>query len=53
MDKSRNNVQAAVTFVSLFNETYYRTVSHTLSSYVSDGFLKDLFDKNSSVTNSC
>ncbi|CAB4423745.1 unnamed protein product [Rhizophagus irregularis] len=49
MDKSRKSNQAAVDFVSKFNEIYFRSISHYLSSFVQDGFLKELFEKNPSA----
>ncbi|PKK61709.1 hypothetical protein RhiirC2_791407, partial [Rhizophagus irregularis] len=48
MDKSRTPNEEAVDFVSLFNEQYFNTVTYHLSSFVQDGFLKDLFEKNPS-----
>ncbi|CAB4437112.1 unnamed protein product [Rhizophagus irregularis] len=48
-DKSRTQNKAAVDFVSEFNEIYFRSISHILSSFVQDGFLKELFEKNPSV----
>ncbi|CAB4432324.1 unnamed protein product [Rhizophagus irregularis] len=50
MDKSRTPNEAALDFVSKFNEIYFQTFTHHLSSFVQDGFLKDLFEKNPSVT---
>ncbi|CAB4410491.1 unnamed protein product [Rhizophagus irregularis] len=50
MDKSRTTNKAALDFVSKFNEIYFQTFTHHLSSFVQDGFLKDLFEKNPSVT---
>ncbi|CAB4421411.1 unnamed protein product [Rhizophagus irregularis] len=47
--KSRIPNEVAVDFVSKFNEIYFRSISHHLSSFVEDGFLKDLFEKNPSV----
>ncbi|GET51028.1 hypothetical protein GLOIN_2v1846618 [Rhizophagus irregularis DAOM 181602=DAOM 197198] len=49
MDKSRTPNEEALDFVSLFNEQYFNTVTYHLSSFVQDGFLKDLFEKNPSV----
>jgi hypothetical protein len=49
MDKSRISNKEAVDFVSKFNEIYFRSISHHLSSFVQDGFLKELFEKNPSA----
>ncbi|PKY59369.1 hypothetical protein RhiirA4_430360, partial [Rhizophagus irregularis] len=49
MDKSRTSNKAAVDFVSNFNEIYFRSISHILSSFVQNGFLKELFEKNPSA----
>ncbi|PKY61523.1 hypothetical protein RhiirA4_522631, partial [Rhizophagus irregularis] len=49
MDKSRISNKAAVDFVSKFNEIYFQSISHHLSSFVQDGFLKELFEKNPSA----
>ncbi|GBC31620.1 hypothetical protein GLOIN_2v1846618 [Rhizophagus irregularis DAOM 181602=DAOM 197198] len=49
MDKSRTTNEEALDFVSKFNEIYFQTFTHHLSSFVQDGFLKDLFEKNPSV----
>ncbi|GBC48951.2 hypothetical protein GLOIN_2v1871772 [Rhizophagus irregularis DAOM 181602=DAOM 197198] len=49
MDKSRTPNEEALDFVSMFNEIYFQTFTHNLSSFVTDGFLKDLFEKNPSV----
>ncbi|CAB4434462.1 unnamed protein product [Rhizophagus irregularis] len=49
MDKSRIANKEAVDFVSKFNEIYFRSISHYLSSFVQDGFLKELFEKNPSA----
>ncbi|CAB4410478.1 unnamed protein product [Rhizophagus irregularis] len=49
MDKSRISNKEAVDFVSKFNEIYFRSISHYLSSFVQDGFLKELFEKNPSA----
>ncbi|GBC24582.1 hypothetical protein GLOIN_2v1871772 [Rhizophagus irregularis DAOM 181602=DAOM 197198] len=49
MDKSQTTNEEALDFVSKFNETYFQTFTHHLSSFVQDGFLKDLFEKNPSV----
>ncbi|EXX56043.1 hypothetical protein GLOIN_2v1791351 [Rhizophagus irregularis DAOM 181602=DAOM 197198] len=49
MDKSRTN-EEALDFISKFNEQYFHTVTYHLSSFVQDGFLKDLFEKNLSVS---
>jgi hypothetical protein len=49
MDKSRTPNEAAIDFVSKFNEIYFHTFSYHLSSFVQDGFLKNLFEKNPSV----
>ncbi|GET66000.1 hypothetical protein GLOIN_2v1846618 [Rhizophagus irregularis DAOM 181602=DAOM 197198] len=49
MDKSRTSNKEALDFVSKFNEIYFQTFTHHLSSFVQDGFLKDLFEKNPSV----
>ncbi|GBC19107.2 hypothetical protein GLOIN_2v1791351 [Rhizophagus irregularis DAOM 181602=DAOM 197198] len=49
MDKSRTPNEEALDFVSKFNEIYFQTFTHNLSSFVTDGFLKDLFEKNPSV----
>ncbi|GBC24571.2 hypothetical protein GLOIN_2v1846618 [Rhizophagus irregularis DAOM 181602=DAOM 197198] len=49
MDKSRTPNEAALDFVSKFNKIYFQTFTHHLSSFVQDGFLKDLFEKNPSV----
>ncbi|EXX59766.1 hypothetical protein GLOIN_2v1846618 [Rhizophagus irregularis DAOM 181602=DAOM 197198] len=49
MDKSRTPNEEALDFVSKFNEIYFQTITHHLSSFVQDSFLKDLFDKNPSV----
>ncbi|PKY33845.1 hypothetical protein RhiirB3_453096 [Rhizophagus irregularis] len=45
MDKSRTPNEAALDFVSKFNNIYFETFTHNLSSFVQDGFLKDLFEK--------
>ncbi|PKK55333.1 hypothetical protein RhiirC2_802688 [Rhizophagus irregularis] len=50
MNKSRTPNEAALDFVSKFNEIDFQTFIHHLSSFVQDGFLKDLFDKNPSVS---
>ncbi|PKC58145.1 hypothetical protein RhiirA1_541243 [Rhizophagus irregularis] len=42
--------EEAVNFVSNFNDIFYQTISHNLGSHIEDGFLKDLFNKNSSKT---
>ncbi|CAB4404638.1 unnamed protein product [Rhizophagus irregularis] len=47
-DKSRIQNEAAVDFVSNFNDIFFETISHHLGSFVTDSFLKDLFNKNSS-----
>ncbi|PKC56691.1 hypothetical protein RhiirA1_401944, partial [Rhizophagus irregularis] len=49
MDKSRTTNEEALDFVSKFNEIYFQTVTYHLSSFIQDGFLKDLFEKNPSV----
>ncbi|EXX66989.1 hypothetical protein RirG_118500 [Rhizophagus irregularis DAOM 197198w] len=49
INKSRTSNEAALDFVSKFNEIYFQTFTHHLSSFVQDGFLKDLFEKNPSV----
>ncbi|GBC19100.2 hypothetical protein GLOIN_2v1791351 [Rhizophagus irregularis DAOM 181602=DAOM 197198] len=49
IDKSRTPNEEALDFVSKFNEIYFQTFTHNLSSFVQDGFLKDLFEKNLSV----
>ncbi|GET54748.1 hypothetical protein GLOIN_2v1846618 [Rhizophagus irregularis DAOM 181602=DAOM 197198] len=49
MDKSRTTNEEALDFVSKFNKIYFQTFTHHLSSFVQDGFLKDLFEKNPSV----
>ncbi|GBC21259.2 hypothetical protein GLOIN_2v1791351 [Rhizophagus irregularis DAOM 181602=DAOM 197198] len=49
MDNSRTPNEEALDFVSKFNEIYFQTFTHNLSSFVQDGFLKDLFEKNPSV----
>ncbi|GBC21264.1 hypothetical protein GLOIN_2v1871772 [Rhizophagus irregularis DAOM 181602=DAOM 197198] len=49
MDKSRTSNEEVLDFVSKFNEIYFQTFTHNLSSFVTDGFLKDLFEKNPSV----
>ncbi|GBC33215.2 hypothetical protein GLOIN_2v1846618 [Rhizophagus irregularis DAOM 181602=DAOM 197198] len=41
----------ALDFVSNFSEQYFHSVTYHLSSFVQDGFLKDLFEKNPSVPN--
>ncbi|PKY60086.1 hypothetical protein RhiirA4_483380 [Rhizophagus irregularis] len=43
--------EAAVDLVSKFYETFFRTFSYQLGSFVQDGFFKDLFEKNPSVSN--
>ena len=48
-DKSRISNKEAVDFVSKFNEIYFRSISHHLGSFVQDGFLKELFEKNPSA----
>ncbi|GET61549.1 hypothetical protein GLOIN_2v1846618 [Rhizophagus irregularis DAOM 181602=DAOM 197198] len=49
MDKSQTRNEKALDFVSKFNEIYFQTFTYNLSSFVTDGFLKDLFEKNPSV----
>ncbi|EXX56663.1 hypothetical protein GLOIN_2v1791351 [Rhizophagus irregularis DAOM 181602=DAOM 197198] len=49
MDKSRTPNEEALDFVSKFNEIYFQTFTYNLNSFVQDGFLKDLFEKNPSV----
>ncbi|EXX66845.1 hypothetical protein GLOIN_2v1791351 [Rhizophagus irregularis DAOM 181602=DAOM 197198] len=49
MDKSRTPNEAALDFISKFNETYFHFITYHLSSFVQDSFLKDLFEKNPSV----
>ncbi|EXX64008.1 hypothetical protein GLOIN_2v1846618 [Rhizophagus irregularis DAOM 181602=DAOM 197198] len=49
MDKSRTPNEEALDFVSKFNENYFHSVTYYLSSFIKDGFLKDLFEKNPSV----
>ncbi|PKY59972.1 hypothetical protein RhiirA4_483165 [Rhizophagus irregularis] len=49
MDKSRTQFEPAIEFVSNFNDTFYQTISHNLGTFIEDGFLKDLFEKNLST----
>jgi len=48
-EKSRISTKEAIDFVGEFNEIYFQTFSYHLSTFVSDGFLKDLFEKNPTV----
>ncbi|PKC76163.1 hypothetical protein RhiirA1_447923 [Rhizophagus irregularis] len=49
MNKSRIQYEPTVEFVSEYNFIFYQTIIHHLSSFVEDGFLKNLFEKNLSV----
>ncbi|PKY60887.1 hypothetical protein RhiirA4_485140, partial [Rhizophagus irregularis] len=49
-DKSRKLNKAATDFVSEFSIVYFHTITTHLGSFVEDGFLKALYDKNPSKT---
>ncbi|PKY60049.1 hypothetical protein RhiirA4_483309 [Rhizophagus irregularis] len=49
MDKSRIINDKAVEFVSAFDDTFYTLVRTNLAFFIENGFLKELFEKDSSV----
>jgi hypothetical protein len=49
MDMSRIINDKAVEFVSAFDNTFYTLVRTNLASFIENGFLKELFEKDSSV----
>ncbi|CAB4417208.1 unnamed protein product [Rhizophagus irregularis] len=50
MDKSRIQFEPAVEFISRFEEVFFQTAAYNLGTFIEDGFLKDLFQKNPSKT---
>jgi hypothetical protein len=48
-NKSRISNEQAVEFISEYSIIFYQNITH-LSSFIENGFLKDLFDKNPSKT---
>ncbi|PKY58588.1 hypothetical protein RhiirA4_480628, partial [Rhizophagus irregularis] len=47
-DKSRKQIEETLNYVSAYNEDFHYNVTQHLSSFIQDGFLKNLFDKNPS-----
>ncbi|PKY60199.1 hypothetical protein RhiirA4_483638, partial [Rhizophagus irregularis] len=48
LDKSRKQFEETLAFVAEYNELFHINVTHHLSSFIQNGFLKNLFDKNPS-----
>ncbi|EXX66795.1 hypothetical protein RhiirA5_431440 [Rhizophagus irregularis] len=47
-DESRKQFEQTLEFVSEYNFMFYKNVTQHLDSFIQDGFLKNLFEKNTS-----
>ncbi|PKY63000.1 hypothetical protein RhiirA4_490627, partial [Rhizophagus irregularis] len=49
-DKSRKQIELTLDFISSYNEIFYQDITTHLGSFIQDGFLKNLFNKDTSTS---